>query len=324
MPRLLVSGAINWDTTLFVDNLPSPGEEVKVIKVVSVPGGKGANAAVAAARILGKNEVGMIGMVGADEIGDRQLTILKEEGVDASCLSRHKDLPSGQAYVVVDSRGENMILTHRAANMAVTQESIHGKNVATTVETSSMVMIIDPPLEVAIELAILANNHGKTLLLSPAMLVIHGFSALELLLRKADYLILNEHEAMSLAGVANGRTACEKLSASLGGKRVITTLGRDGCLICHEGKNMAIPAMDHSLFGLNVASTVGAGDTFEGAFSAFKLKRLADPEAIFLANVAAALKITKEQTRGSPTYEEVRKYANSDVLRKTYDKFKLT
>jgi len=324
VPRLLVCGAINWDTTLFVDKLPTPGEEVKVNRAITVPGGKGANTAVAAARILGKNDVGMIGMVGSDELGERQRTILTEEGVDVSCLSRHKDLLSGQAYIVVDSKGENMILTDRAANKAMTPAAINAENIATAIERSRMMIIIDPPLPVASELAIHASRGGKVVVLSPATLVGHGFSALESHLRKADYLILNEHEATSLAAVANGSTACEKLSRMLSGTRIIVTLGGAGCVTCHEGKNRTIPSLDFSLFGLKVASTVGAGDTFGGAFASFKLIGLADLEAVFLANVAATLKITKENTRGSPTYEEIRKYADSDVLRTTYDKFKVT
>jgi ribokinase len=324
MPRLLVCGAINWDTTLFVDNLPTPGEEVKVNRVLSVPGGKGANSAVAAARILGKKEVGIIGMVGSDEIGEKQIAILSKEGVDVSFCSRHKDLLSGQAYVVVDGKGENMVMTHRAANMAITLDQVGAESISSAIENSSMMVIIDPPIDVATELAAKARDYGKALVLSPATLVGQGFSVLENLLSKADYLTLNEHETRTLAGIENGPAACEKLSKRLGGRPVMTTLGSKGCIVCHDGKNMTIPAIDLSLFGLKVASTVGAGDTFEGAFSSFKLMGLADLEAIFLANLAAALKITREQTRGSPTYEEIRRYADSDILQPVYAKYKVS
>ena len=324
MPRLLVCGAINWDTTLFVDRLPTPGEEVKVNSVLSVPGGKGANTAVAAARILGKNQVGIIGMIGSDEIAEKQIAILSKEGVDVSCCGRHKDMHSGQAYVAVDREGENMVMTHRAANMAITLDQVGAENVSVAIENSSMMIIIDPPLDVATELAAKARDCGKLLILSPATLVNQGFSMLEGFLSRADYLILNEHETSALAGLENGRAACEKLSKILGGRPVVTTLGSKGCIVCHDGKNMTIPAIDPSLFDLKVASTVGAGDTFEGAFSSFKLMGLADLEAIFLSNLAAALKITQEQTRGSPTVEEIRNYANSAILQPVYEKYKIT
>ena len=96
MPRLLICGAINWDTTLFVEKLPGPGEEVRVERILSVPGGKGANAAVAASRILGKKVVGLVGMLGNDLIADRQLAVLGEEGVDTACVSCTNDILSGQ------------------------------------------------------------------------------------------------------------------------------------------------------------------------------------------------------------------------------------
>ena len=324
MPSLLVCGAVNWDTTLFVDNLPRPGEELRVNRVISVPGGKGGNTAVAAARILGKNQVGIVGMLGSDKIADMQQEILLEEGVDVSCLARHDELASGQAHVVVDSNGENMILTHRAANAELSRESIRGGGVAAAIESSNTLVVIDPPIEAAFELAMQAKKHGKSIVLSPAMLVNHGFSALKDLLQASDYIILNEHESRSLASAEEGVAACEELSCSLGGKPVITTLGSRGCILCHGGRKKEIPTMELASLGLKVVSTVGAGDTFEGAFASFKIKGLADIEAAFLANVAAALKITREQTRGSPSYEEIERYVESDPIRATFHALKLT
>ena len=89
MPQILVCGAINWDTTLFVENFPNPGEEVRATKVISVPGGKAANMAVAGAKILGTNNVGIIGMLGEDSIAENQIKILQNEGIDTSLIFRH-------------------------------------------------------------------------------------------------------------------------------------------------------------------------------------------------------------------------------------------
>ena len=323
MPRLLVCGAVNWDTTLFVDKLPRPGEELKVKRVISVPGGKGGNTAVAAARILGKNQVGIIGKLGSDKIADRQQEILLEEGVDVSFLAHQDEFPSGQAYVIVDGNGENMILTHRAANATLSRESIRDGSIAAAIESSNMLIVIDPPIDAAFELVEQAKKHGKTIVLSPATLVSHGFSTLKDLLQASDYIILNEHESKSLIPAKDAVAACEQLSSSLGSKPVITTLGSRGCILCHGGRKKEIPTIDLAPLGLKVVSTVGAGDTFEGAFASFKLKGLADIEATFLANVAAALKITREQTRGSPTYEEIVRYVESDPIRAIYHTFKL-
>jgi ribokinase len=140
---------VNWDITLFVDNLPRPGEELKISRVVSVPGGKGGNTAVASARILGKNQTGIIGMLGSDEIANMQREILLSEGVDVSCLIHQKELASGQAYVIVDHKGENMILTHRAANAALSKDILREEIIATTVKSANLLVVIDPPIEAA-------------------------------------------------------------------------------------------------------------------------------------------------------------------------------
>ena len=84
MSKILVCGAINWDTMLFVDRFPNPGEEVHVMRVISVPGGKAANTAVAAVKILGTNNVGIIGMLGLDDIAESQIKILQNEEIDTS------------------------------------------------------------------------------------------------------------------------------------------------------------------------------------------------------------------------------------------------
>ena len=90
------------------------------MRVASEPGGKGANTAVAAAKILGNNSVATIGMLGVDDIADRQLRILQDQGVDTTLILESDKLLSGQAYVIVDKNGENMILTYQAANLAFT------------------------------------------------------------------------------------------------------------------------------------------------------------------------------------------------------------
>jgi ribokinase len=322
VPRLVVTGAINWDTTLFVDRLPAPGEEVSVNRVISVAGGKGANTAVAAARILGKGEVTIIGAMGNDDIAAKQTEAFIEEGIDTSCLFRNSEKASGQAYVVVDAKGENMILTHRAANRALSRQFLSSRSVVRAVETARTVIIIDPALDVATELAFLAKRHSKTVVFSPATLVYQGFSALKELLLKADYIIQNEHEAEYLASEAGGANACQKLSRMLGGKAVITTLGSKGCVLCRDGIREIVSNVDPGLFGMKVVSTVGAGDAFVGAFASFNIIGKNDLESIFLANVAAALKITREQTRGSPTHEEIMRHAESQVLRPAYDRIR--
>jgi len=144
MPKVLICGTINWDTKLFVERLPIAGQEIRVVRVASEPGGKGANTAVAAAKILGNNSVAIIGMLGVDDIADRQLRILQDQGVDTTLILESDKLLSGQAIVIVDKNGENLILTYQAANLAFNPEFIESSKVLSAIEESSMVIVIDP------------------------------------------------------------------------------------------------------------------------------------------------------------------------------------
>lgn len=308
MPKILVCGAINWDTTLFVERFPNPGEEVRATKVISVPGGKAANTAVAGAKILGTNNVGVIGMLGADSIAENQIKILENEGIDTSLIFRHEEMLSGQAYVIVDRKGENVILTYQAANLAIMPEEVAQPKVLSAIDNSSTVIVIDPPLDTAGSLITYASKAGKRIIWSPALLTSYGISALQKYLSHVDYLILNQQEAGSLTSIEDGVEACSKISNSLSGINVVVTLGDRGCTLCTNGKNMIIPPLDSSS-DLRIVSTVGAGDAFLGAFGAFKLKGFEDAQALYLANVAAALKASREDTRASPTFEEITRYA---------------
>jgi ribokinase len=311
MPKVLICGAINWDTTLFVERLPNAGQEIPVIRVASEPGGKGANTAVAAAKILGNNSVATIGMLGVDDIADRQLRILQDQGVDTTLILESDKLLSGQAYVIVDKIGENMILTYQAANLAFTAEFIESSKVLSAIEESSMVIVIDPPLDVAAALIVNSKGRGKTVIWAPALLTNYGFSVLEQYMGNVDYLILNQQEAKSLTSIHDGIQACINISNAISGK-VIVTLGHEGCILCSGGKGKRISPFHLSLSGLNVASTAGAGDTLVGVFGAFKVKGFEDERALYLANIAAALKTTREETRASPTYEEIQRYVKED------------
>jgi ribokinase len=311
MLKVVVCGAINWDRTLFVDRLPNPGQEIRVNRIASEPGGKGANTAVAAARILGKNSVATIGMLGMDDLAEMHLRILQNEGVHTGLILRSDKVLSGQAYVVVDKEGEDMILTYQAANLAISQDFVQSFEVLAAIEESSIIVVIDPPLDVAASLIINGKSRGKPVVWSPSLLTNYGFSILEQYMRDVDYLILNQQEAISLTSINDGIQACTKISTVVSGK-VVVTLGHEGCVLCSSGKGRIIPSPQLSLYGLNVVSTVGAGDTLVGAFAAFKEKGFEDVRALYLANIAAALKTTRVETRGSPTYDEIQRYARDE------------
>ena len=312
MPKIFVCGAINWDTMLFVDRLPNPGEEVRVRRVISLPGGKAANTAVAVVKILGADSVGVIGMLGVDNIADSQIRILQNEGVDTSLIFRHDEILSGQAYVIVDSKGEDVILTHQAANLAIRPELVARPEVLSAIDKSSTIIVIDPPLDVAGSLIIYARRTGKSIIWSPALLTNYGLSAVNRYMSCVDYLILNQQEARALTGIDDGVKACTKISNSIRGRKIVVTLGDKGCVLCTDGRSMMISPMHLASSDLKTVSTAGAGDTFVGTFAAFKLKGFEDVKALYLANIAAALKTTREEIRASPTYEEIKRYVNND------------
>ncbi|HLE34423.1 MAG TPA: PfkB family carbohydrate kinase, partial [Nitrososphaerales archaeon] len=113
---------------------------------------------------------------------------------------------------------------------------------------------------------------------------------------------------------------CLTLSNNLSGKKVVTTLGREGCVFCWQTKTARIPALDLSSLNLHVINTVGAGDAFVGSFAALKTKGFDDVEALFMANIAGSLKTTKEETRGSPRYDEIKHYLDDQRVQSLFAK----
>ncbi|MEM1950973.1 MAG: PfkB family carbohydrate kinase [Candidatus Nitrosocaldus sp.] len=319
----LVAGAINWDTTVFVDNFPKPGEEVKARKVISVPGGKGANTAVASARILGKGSVGLIGALGKDRIGEEQVRILEDEGVDVSCVKIF-DHPSGQAYILVDSKGENMILTYKAVNDMLKPEILDERPFSLAMDKAMMLVVIDPPLEFASSLISNARRCGgdnKRIVWAPALLTRFGLDALREGISNVDYLIMNESECMILADAKDPIQGFRSLTKL--GKRMVLTRGSEGCIFHWDGKVAYIPSIDLDAIGLKIVSTVGAGDAFLGAFAALLLKGYGEIEALFMANLAAALKIAREETRASPYYDELLRYIRDERVERFYTRIKV-
>lgn len=314
MSQIVVCGSINWDTILTVDNFAKEGEEVKVKEVTYFAGGKGGNTAVAAAKIL-NGGVSIIGSVGNDYIGDIQLEEFRKSKVDTSLIVR-KDVASGQAYVIIDKNGENIIYTYKAANYMLSVEDIERIEVIDAVDKAKIVIVTDTRLEVADRLIEIANKKNKLIIFMPALLTNYGLDKLTTLLKKSNFIILNEHEMKNL--VKDGSE--EDILPSLG--KVIKTMGRQGCLLYLGKKRIVIPGIDLELFGMKSISSVGAGDTFAGSFAAFLLS-FGEVESLFLASIAAALKTTREGPRDSPTYEEIKRYLNDPRMELIYKKIRV-
>ena len=287
--KIAVIGSINMDLTALAERLPGKGETVSATDLQYVPGGKGANQAVAAARLGG--DVTMFGCVGDDAFAERLIENLKQSGVDTTHIRRVSGIASGIAMITV-SGGDNCIVVVPGANKYVTPSYVD--SVADAIlEADILVLQNEIPPETVEHLIDLGHRAGKTILYNPAPAAPLGRGAME----KISYLTPNEHEAALLFP---GCGDLPSLLATYGGK-LIVTLGEQGAAAWEKGELLHIPPRP-----AHVVDTTGAGDTFNGAF-AFALAEGYDfRAALRFANIAASLSTEKPGAQGGmPTRDEV-------------------
>src|SRR4030042_126077 len=178
MVKLVVCGAINWDVNCFVDRLPVPGEEVVAEYITRVSGGTGGNVAVAAARILGAKEVALIGALGRDDIARQQIGALEAEGVVTTGLNRLTGEESGQAYIMIDPKGENVIANHLGANARLGLKHLKTVELKQQLRECKGIVLTAPPLDLAKGLINLAKRYEIPLLWDPGILINQNREAL--------------------------------------------------------------------------------------------------------------------------------------------------
>lgn len=306
MPRELgITGALNWDVNLFVKQIPQSGQEVVVEKIDRVPGGKGGNVAVAASRILGQGHVALLACLGKDEVGKKQVSILKHEGVDTSAVQLLENFESGQAYITVDSKGSNVIETHFGANAHLGTEHLMLPSVQSILANLRLLVVIDPPRLVAGKLLSEARRLRKSAMWHPGVLTRFGLKEFEKDMAEIEYLILNEHEATAFAGEKTLEQSLAKLSKISPKAKILVTLGNKGAAFYSAGKISKIGSIDLEKLGRKVINTTGSGDAFVGAFASYKVLGVSDMDAFKYANMAGALKACHPETRGSPTRKDL-------------------
>ena len=297
MAGVFVVGSINQDFVLKVERRPEPGETVTGAELSLFPGGKGANQAVAAAR-LGA-DVAMFGRVGEDPFGEELIKNLRANEVDTSRVETLSGAPTGSAFITVTPDGENTIIVSPGANRSFGPEEIEAAN-----EDLRRTRVLVAQLEVAVEAVETAARAveeagGRFLLnLAPPREVSDA-------LRRCDPLVVNEHEARFLLGEkaqGNPEESAGKL-LDLGPRSAVITLGAEGAILAVGGSAQHFPAPE-----VEAVDTTGAGDAFVGALAA-KLARGAPlEEAVPYAVLAGAAAVTSEGAQGSlPTPEEVEK-----------------
>ncbi|RHW39002.1 ribokinase [Neobacillus notoginsengisoli] len=282
-PVITIVGSINMDLVTIADNVPRQGETLQGKQFQINPGGKGANQAVAAAR-LGAH-VQMIGCVGQDSFGRDLLQHLSEQGVDVSNVEPVTDM-TGTATIVVSNQ-DNRIIVVPAANNHVTAEFVETKR-DVIAGSDILILQLEIPLEGVRKAVEIAKENGVTVILNPAPIQDLPADLIE----QVDYLTPNEHEFQLLQKGLDKKELQEK---------VILTKGSKGVALYQGGKESTIPA-----YKVNVVDTTGAGDSFNGGLAVALSNSLPIMEACRFGNAVAALSTTKlgAQT-GMPTGKEV-------------------
>ena len=278
-PRVTVLGSLNMDISVTVPRLPEPGATVLGSAARFTPGGKGANQAVAAAR-LGAG-VRMAGCVGDDDFGRRLLAALREEGVDHQGVRVTADAPTGLAMISVDHAGENIITVAPGANHEVGEEQV------AVAAGQGGILVICAEIPVPAIKAALTQADRCILNLAPA-----PPDAAAIVAAGVDWLVVNETEAAAVLGrPVSGLAEAGQAAAALitaGARHAVVTAGAHGAALAGPDATATISA-----FRVDAVDTVGAGDTFVGALAVALAAGIPAAEAVRAAAAAGATAATR-------------------------------
>ncbi len=294
---IYVLGSINMDMVARVGYMPKNGETLTAEKFYVNPGGKGANQAVAIAKLGG--EVKMIGKVGADANGKALVDNLVNSGVDATCVTVTDAVNTGVAMIIVEN-GDNRIILDKGANHAFTKEDVE-EGLKDAKAGDVLIMQLEVPLEIVEYAAEKAQAIGMAVILNPAPAV----PLSDDLLSKVDIISPNESETEILTGVSPEDEVHLALAVKKfyqkGVKKVIITMGSRGAAIA-EGQTITYIEPRK----VKAVDTTSAGDTFVGACAVMLTKGKTLEESARFASVASSITITREGAAQSiPTLKEV-------------------
>jgi len=297
-PYILVIGSSNTDMVVKADRLPLPGETVLGGKFIMAAGGKGANQAVAAAR-LGADVVFIV-KVGDDLFGKRAIENFKADGIVIDFVITDPVNPSGVALITVDDKAENCIVVASGANAALKPADLH--SATEVIKNASLILMqLEIPLETVRYVADLAVKDGVKLILNPAP----ACPLDDDLLSHVSIITPNQKETEMLTGIKiinrESAESAAKLLAGKGIETVIITMGSQGALLLTNGEYEWVPAPT-----VKATDTTAAGDVFNGALAVALSEGKSVKEAVAFACSAAALSVTKMGAQSSaPIRSEV-------------------
>jgi len=300
-PKIVVVGSSNMDLVVKSPRIPTVGETILGGDFIMTPGGKGANQAVAAAK-LGA-QVYFIAKLGHDVFAEQSLANFKKEGVNTKYVVQTKQAPSGVALIMVDENGNNVIVVAPGANQKLSPEDVK-KAESDIGSCGAVVAQLEVPLETVEFAGRLANDSGVPFILDPAPAQNLGPEFLKM----ADVLTPNETEAQILTGKEvtdedSARTAAEDL-LERGARAVILTLGAKGFVLATRDRTEYVSAVN-----VDAVDATAAGDAFNGALAVGLAQGKTLDDAASFANYVAALSVTKMGAQSSmPTAEEVESF----------------
>jgi ribokinase len=291
MKKIVVIGSSNTDLVIKTDRIPDPGETVLGGTFLMTAGGKGANQAVAVARLGG--DMKFIAKVGDDMFGNRSVEGYGRDNIDTSNIIKDKTSASGVALITVDSKGENCIVVAPGANNRLTAADI---DTASGLISSAdyLLMQLEIPMEVIEHAAAIAHETGVKVVLNPAP----AAALSESLLKKLYMITPNRSESGMLTGIAvedwdSAERAADALLAK-GVENVVITLGSAGSLVKNGTVNDRVPAVK-----VEVVDTTAAGDVFNGAMLVALAEEKGLVEAVGFATRAAAISVTRMGAQSS-------------------------
>lgn len=278
--HIVVVGSLNMDLVVKTPRHPQVGETILGSEFRTYPGGKGANQAVAAAKL--GSLVKMVGRVGNDPFADELLEAISIEKLDSTYVTRDPNEPTGVAFIAVDQDGQNSIIVAPGANASVSPEDVQAAESA-FIGAAVLLIQLECPLPAILRAIDLAKKHQLQVVLNPAPGQELGFD----ILSKVDFLLPNQSELALISGEQELSRAIDNMRELAFGAMVVT-MGGEGVLVVDATSEIQIPALD-----VRVVDTTAAGDAFAGAFAVALTEGYGLFDAARWGIIAGAIAVTR-------------------------------